>query len=346
MKRIVIVSILTMFFSISLFARNYLWIYEPLGYKNKEKRTYSAKFHKISADGKNLLASVESPTGIIYAITADNKKRRVFFSTGGVILCLSDKGKITAIGKQFIGYLRQIMGFTYDEKNQVLWVSVRARSEILRLALKGDEVKEGKRIKGFKGQTAIVCDPEDGSVWIADCGVKNPEDPEKPPSWVVKLDKDGKRLLSLKGYNMLGVREQGLALTKDAVYVADSANHRIVILSKEGEIQKEVPIPYPRAVSADSEGNVWVVASTNKKGAYPGQIVKLSPEGGLLVKKENMNVLYLCAVKGGCWVAKGGPGLIFIDNEGKTSVFGCPKYAPSSWELKARITKIVFMKKR
>lgn len=332
-------------FSVSLFAGDgFLWVVENHPY-NKEIKSFQVKFLKISSDGKKLLFSSDKINGLVYGTAADNKNKRGFFYIGNLI-SINENGKIKTIKE----HLRGVMGLAYDEKNDILWVAETGRDRILRLKMEGDKIKEEKVIKGFKRPAAVVVDKADSSVWVADAGIKNPDNPGKPPSWVVKLDKDGNRILSLKGYNFLakdmkhiGVSGKAIAITKENVLVCDFSNNRIVILSKEGETKKEIPSPSPNLIAVSSDGNLWVNVGKSAEKSYPRELLKISQDGKILFKKP-ISSFDICPVEDGCWVATGGKGLTFIDNSGKTTLFGAPKYSPCEWELKGKATKILYIK--
>jgi len=69
-------------------------------------------------------------------------------------------------------------------------------------------------------------------------------------------------------------RPQGIALAPDRVYVADAANHRIQVLTRDGTPIAAWPdVQYPYSVALDADGNVLVA----EYGRH--RVVKFSPEG-------------------------------------------------------------------
>jgi hypothetical protein len=331
-----------------LFAEpGYVVVFQQFPY-NKEIKRFEVKAVKISPDGKQVLASFEKIQGLVYATAPDEKNSRIFFFAEGV-KALDSEGRVSAVDAGFP--FRVVFGMSFDANSNFLWVTDASRNKVVRIKMKEDttEVAEMKDFAGFLSPVCVVCDTSDGSVWLADPGRRNPEKPEIDPSWVVKLDKEGNRTKSLKGYDFLqkgsdrlAVGGKAIAVTGDSVFVTDYLNHRVVILSKEGEIKKEVELPFPRMASYDGKENIWILASMERDNLYPSRIVRLSTEGEILLnEKAGYNPLDICATENGCWVATGGKGITFVSSEGKVSVFGD---GTGDWELQYRAIKIVVCK--
>lgn len=110
-------------------------------------------------------------------------------------------------------------------------------------------------------------------------------------SRIVVLDEHYKLKFTIKEFvNDQGVPDSlntpsGLYVTKDAIYIADTENNRIVVFERDGTFQRVIPAPKddvfrdnaiykPVALAVDETGRIYVVSSTTYEG-----IISLSNEG-------------------------------------------------------------------
>jgi len=109
-------------------------------------------------------------------------------------------------------------------------------------------------------------------------------------NYIIHTDKNFRLLETIKGFSYEGKMQtfaapEGISVTKDAVYIADTGNKRIVVLNKDGSCRSLILAPQddtlaedlvfsPRKIAADGKGRVYTVV----KGAYEG-IMELYEDG-------------------------------------------------------------------
>lgn len=136
--------------------------------------------------------------------------------------------------------------------------------------LKSEFGRNGREPGEFLYPTGVACLP-DGTIYVSEYGGNDRVQVFSPEG----------RLRH--GWGVYGAgpgdfkRPQSLALTKDLLYVADAANHRIQVFTHAGKFLAEWgDLRYPYGVSVDAEGRILVA----EYGRH--RVLKYAPDGRLL----------------------------------------------------------------
>ncbi len=114
---------------------------------------------------------------------------------------------------------------------------------------------------------------------------------DRAENCIIHTDENFGLISVIDGFEFLGeyhkfASPEGIDVTKEHIYIADTGNHRIVVLNKDGSCYSVIGKPKtgvlssdvsfePRKIAADGTGRVYVVC----KGVYEG-IMELYDDGG------------------------------------------------------------------
>lgn len=178
--------------------------------------------------------------------------------------------------------------------------------------------QEGRIVDRFQGYSSpiLAVDGSDGSIWVSTWHTLEQR------SFMTKIAANGKFIRSVAGFYLPA--SVALDPRDRSIWVADSANHNITHLSKDGDTLFQMSVPgyfftyAPDQVAIEPQtGNVWFTTAV-------GTIYKLSPEGKMLFQRDGLSKPIAVTINphnGTVWVADfdlGGTGaLLKLDSEGR-----------------------------